>query len=127
MGNGSDHGNTWARLRVAFATIVAATVAFSLAGCHGGSDQTPQQALGKHLFDTRCEHCHGENDLALNPAPPNVKGVLTGNLLPSGDRASDDAVRRIVLNGKKKMPSFAGRFTEEQMQALLAYLHTDGE
>jgi len=23
------------------------------------------------------------------------------------------------------MPSFSGRFTEEQMEALLAYLHTD--
>jgi mono/diheme cytochrome c family protein len=127
MGKGRDRWHRWAARRIGYAALISAAAALGLAGCHGGSDLTPQQALGKHLFDTRCEHCHGENDLALNPAPPNVKGVLTGNLLPSGDRASDDAVRRIVLNGKKKMPSFAGRFTEDQMQALLAYLHTDGE
>jgi len=34
-------------------------------------------------------------------------------------------VRELVLKGKGKMPSFSGRFTEEQMAALLSYLHTD--
>jgi hypothetical protein len=29
-----------------------------------------------------------------------------------------------VLTGKGLMPDFTGRFTEEQMNALIAYLHT---
>jgi mono/diheme cytochrome c family protein len=29
-----------------------------------------------------------------------------------------------VLVGKGTMPAFAGRFTDQQMVALLAYLHT---
>jgi mono/diheme cytochrome c family protein len=33
-------------------------------------------------------------------------------------------VRRVVLMGKGLMPSFAGRFSDDQMAALLAYLHT---
>jgi len=33
-------------------------------------------------------------------------------------------VRQNVLAGKGMMPGFAGRFTDEQMAALLAYLHT---
>jgi mono/diheme cytochrome c family protein len=33
-------------------------------------------------------------------------------------------VRQNVLAGKGMMPGFTGRFTEEQMAALLAYLHT---
>jgi len=33
-------------------------------------------------------------------------------------------VRRVVLAGKGMMPGFAGRFTQEQMTELLAYLHT---
>jgi mono/diheme cytochrome c family protein len=45
--------------------------------------------------------------------------------LPSGAAATDAEVRRLVLMGKGNMPSFSGRFTEEQMAALLAYLHTD--
>jgi mono/diheme cytochrome c family protein len=44
--------------------------------------------------------------------------------LPSGAPATDAVVRQQVLLGKGKMPSFSGRFTEEQMAALLAYLHT---
>jgi mono/diheme cytochrome c family protein len=33
-------------------------------------------------------------------------------------------VRQNVQTGKGMMPGFADRFTEEQMDALLAYLHT---
>ena len=45
--------------------------------------------------------------------------------LPSGAPATDAEVRRLILAGKGNMPSFSGRFTEEQMAALLAYLHTE--
>ena len=45
--------------------------------------------------------------------------------LPSGAAATDGAVRAVVLMGKGKMPSFAGRFTEDQMTALLQYLRTE--
>lgn len=96
-----------------------------LPGCRSSPPLTPRQALGQHLYNVRCEHCHGENDLALKPAPPDIRGVLVRAKLPDGEPATDLEVRRIVLSGKGKMPSFAGRFTEPQMQALLAYLHSD--
>jgi mono/diheme cytochrome c family protein len=44
--------------------------------------------------------------------------------LPSGAPATDERVKRVVLAGKGMMPSFAGRFTDEQMNDLVAYLHT---
>jgi mono/diheme cytochrome c family protein len=37
---------------------------------------------------------------------------------------TDAEVARVVLSGKGLMPSFAGRFSNEQMAALIAYLHT---
>ena len=37
-------------------------------------------------------------------------------------RLNDDQRRRLA--GKDMMPSFAGRFTDAEMAALLAYLHT---
>ena len=105
---------------------VAALALFSgMAGCRGGAKLTPEQAEGQHLYATRCAHCHRDNDLGLKPAPPNLMGVMARGILPSGDRATDDAVRKTVLAGKGKMPAFAGRFTEEQMRALIAYLRTD--
>ena len=50
--------------------------------------------------------------------------VVDGTAAPSGAPATDAEVRRVVLAGKGLMPSFAGRFTEEQMRDLVAYLHT---
>jgi mono/diheme cytochrome c family protein len=97
----------------------------ALAGCHGQQSLTPQQAEGQHLYAVRCAHCHEDNDLALKPAPPEIHGVLQRAKLPSGIPASDAVVRHQIIYGKGKMPSFSGRFTEEQMAALLAYLHTD--
>jgi mono/diheme cytochrome c family protein len=96
-----------------------------LTSCHSARALTAQEAEGKHLYDVRCAHCHEDNDLALKPPPPNIHGAMSRKKLPSGAPATDAEVRRLVLVGKGKMPSFSGRFTEEQMAALLAYLHTD--
>jgi mono/diheme cytochrome c family protein len=95
----------------------------SLAGCHSTPSLTPQQAEGKHLYDVRCAHCHEFNDLALKKVPPNLHGVFDTQKLPSGAPATDANVERAVLSGRGMMPSFAGRFSNEQMAALLAYLH----
>jgi mono/diheme cytochrome c family protein len=94
-----------------------------LAGCHSVSPLTSQQAEGKHLYDERCAHCHEFNDLMLKKVPPNLHGVFNSPNLPSGAPATDANVERTVLSGKNLMPAFAGRFTQEQMDALLAYLH----
>lgn len=106
------------------ARIFAAVVLFCVAGCRGKAALTPQQAEGKHLYDVRCAHCHEDNDLALKKVPPDLHGVFNRANLPSGIAATDQNVSRTVLAGKGMMPSFAGRFTDEQMAALLAYLHT---
>ena len=98
---------------------------FALTGCHSQQELTPQQAEGQHLYAVRCAHCHEDNDLGLKPPPPNIHGAMARAKLPSGAPATDAEVRRQVIYGKGKMPSFSGRFTEEQMAALLAYLHTD--
>ena len=105
--------------------ILALTVALALSGCHSQPDLTPQQAEGQHLYAGRCAHCHEENDLALKPPPPNIHGAMSKAHLPSGAPATDTEVRRQIIYGKGNMPGFSGRFTKEQMAALLAYLHTD--
>lgn len=95
----------------------------ALGGCRQGQ-LTPQQAEGKHLYASRCAHCHEENDLALKKVPPDLHGVFRRGNLPSGAPATDADVQRVILTGKGFMPAFAGRFTQDQMSALLAYLHT---
>jgi mono/diheme cytochrome c family protein len=93
-------------------------------GCHSKAALTPEQAEGKHLYDVRCAHCHEDNDLALKKVPPDLHGVFNRSTLPSGLPATDEIVAREVLSGRGLMPGFEGRFTQQQMAALLAYLHT---
>jgi mono/diheme cytochrome c family protein len=96
----------------------------SISGCHSAPPLTDQEEAGKHLYLVRCAHCHEDNDLALKKLPPDLHGVFKQATLPSGAPANDTEVRRVVLAGKGLMPSFNGRFSDEQMAALLAYLHT---
>ena len=104
--------------------ILGLGVAAILSGCHQARSLTPREAAGKHLYEVRCAHCHEDNDLALKKVPPDLHGIFDGKPLPSGAPATDAAVRQNVVTGKGMMPGFAGRFTEEQMGALLSYLHT---
>jgi mono/diheme cytochrome c family protein len=99
-------------------------VAIGVDGCRHEAALTEQQAAGKHLYAVRCAHCHEDNDLALKKVPPNLHNIFQHTALPSGAPATDANVERVVLSGKGMMPSFAGRFTKDQMSALLAYLHT---
>jgi len=103
---------------------ITASLGVGLAGCHAAPQLTAQEAEGKHLYQVRCAHCHEDNDLALKKAPPDLHGVFDHKSLPSGIPATDAAVRQNVLAGRGLMPGFAGRFDDEQMAALLAYLHT---
>ena len=93
------------------------------AGCRAPA-LTPAEEEGKHLYEVRCAHCHRDNDLALKKVPPDLHGLFAQSTLPSGAPATDREVARVVLSGRGMMPAFAGRFTQEQMDDLLAYLHT---
>ncbi len=95
-----------------------------LAGCHATPTLTLQQAEGKRLYDAGCAHCHEENDLHLKKVPPNLHGLFNQKTLPDGAPATDAEVEHVLLTGKGMMPSFAYQMTQEQRDALLAYLHT---
>jgi mono/diheme cytochrome c family protein len=90
----------------------------------GPAPLTRQQMTGLVLYKERCAHCHEDNDLALKKVPPDLHSVFRHDKLPSGAPATDAEIQRVVIAGKGFMPSFAGRFTQDQMSALLAYLHT---
>ncbi len=110
---------------LALMLVPGVTCFYPLAGCHSQPELTPQQAEGQHYYQTRCAHCHEENDLALKPAPPSLHHIGDQGMLPNGGTATDAAIRKVVLEGKGKMPSFAGRFNDEQLASLTAYLRTE--
>jgi len=103
---------------------IAASLGVGMAGCHSAPRLTQQEIAGKYLYLGRCAHCHEENDLTLKPIPPDLHAIFGRTTFPSGAPATDAEMRRVVLAGKGLMPAFTGRFSEEQMDALVAYLHT---
>ena len=76
------------------------------------------------MYDAGCAHCHEENDLHLKKVPPNLHGLFSHGTLPDGEPATDAEVEHVLATGKGMMPPFAYQMSREQMDALVAYLHT---
>jgi mono/diheme cytochrome c family protein len=82
-----------------------------------------QQARGRAIYDLRCAGCHQPyRKKDLNG--PSMAGVFRKPYLPSGMVARDDRVSDIILMGKTNMPPFGDVLTQQQLQDLLAYMHT---
>jgi mono/diheme cytochrome c family protein len=106
------------------AALLSAAFTGGVAACRPAPVLTQQQTEGKHLYDVGCAHCHEENDLHLKKIPPSLHGVFSRNTLPDGEAATDAEVEHILISGKGTMPSFAYQMSKEQMDAVVAYLHT---
>jgi mono/diheme cytochrome c family protein len=84
----------------------------------------PQQAQGRRLYDNYCDRCH-EPYSSRGKKGPSLKGVFNRQYLSlSGLPANDDRITDIVKYGRAKMEGFNQVMTEQQIKALLAYLHT---
>ena len=84
---------------------------------------TPQQAQGRRVYDARCAECHyaySKRDLR----GPSMHGLFQKQFMSSGIPANDDRVTDIILLGRAKMPGFQQKITQQQLQDLMAYLHT---
>ncbi|HKS72292.1 MAG TPA: cytochrome c [Terriglobales bacterium] len=85
---------------------------------------TPQQAAGRKLYDNYCDRCH-EPYSSRDKKGPGLKGVFQKQFLSvSGLPANNDRVSDIILYGRSKMPAFGQVMNQQQVQDLLAYLHT---
>ena len=72
-----------------------------------------QPKQGYKLFDHNCAPCHGDD--ARGDEGPNLHGLTK----------SDARITTIIKGGVKgEMPSFARKFSDADVQALIAYLRT---
>jgi mono/diheme cytochrome c family protein len=103
----------------------------ALAGCDAERRKSdaelglnPQQAEGRKLYDNYCDRCH-EPYSSRGKKGPSLKGVFKKQYLSvSGLPANDERMADIVKNGRAKMEGFRQVMTDQQIQDLLAYLHT---
>ncbi len=82
-----------------------------------------QQARGRRVYDARCAECHyaySKRELR----GPSMHGLFKKQFMSSGIPANDDRVTDIILMGRAKMPGFQQKLAPQQLDDLLAYLHT---
>jgi mono/diheme cytochrome c family protein len=85
---------------------------------------TPQQAAGRRLYDQYCDRCH-EPYSSRDKKGRSLQGVFKRPFLSqSGMPANDERVGEMILSGRNMMPAFGQVMSQQQVQDLLAYLHT---
>lgn len=83
-----------------------------------------QQAAGRRIYDAECDRCH-EPYSTRGKKGPGLKGMFQRKYLSlSGLPANDERVTDIIRLGRDEMPGFSQKLSTQDMQDLLAYLHT---
>jgi mono/diheme cytochrome c family protein len=84
----------------------------------------PQQAAGRKIYDNYCDRCHRPYS-TKGKKGPGLKGMFQHKYLPqTGLPANDERVTDIIRNGRPDMPAYSQVLSAQDMQDLLAYLHT---
>ena len=73
-------------------------------------------------FKAKCQMCHGADGVGATPAGKIAKIVSFKD--PSIVSAPDADLIAVVNKGKNKMPAFAGKLSDDQIAALVAYIRT---
>jgi mono/diheme cytochrome c family protein len=85
---------------------------------------TPQQAAGRKIYDNDCDRCHRPYS-TKGKKGPGLKGVFQQKYLPqTGLPANDERVTDIIRNGRPDMPGYSQVLSGQDLQDLLAYMHT---
>ena len=118
------------RVRFAFLSALVLLAIAVLAACDSEPRKTdaelgltPQQAMGRRVYDARCAECHyaySTHDLR----GPSLNGLFKRPFMKNGIPANDDRVTDIIVMGRAKMPTFQQKLTQQQLDDLMVYLHT---
>jgi mono/diheme cytochrome c family protein len=83
-----------------------------------------QQSAGRRIYDDRCDRCH-EPYSTRGKKGPGLKGIFQRKYLSlSGLPANDERVTDIIRLGRNEMPGYSQTLNSQDIQDLLAYLHT---
>jgi mono/diheme cytochrome c family protein len=84
----------------------------------------PQQSAGRKIYDSHCDRCH-EPYSTRGKKGPGLKGMFQNKYLSlSGLPANDERVTDIIRLGRNEMPGYSQTLSSQDIQDLLAYLHT---
>ncbi len=103
--------------------VLLAACAKSAPKTDAGLGLNAQQTAGRRIFQADCASCHHAYSSAGSKGP-SVKSLFKKSYLPSGLPANDRFVRGTIVSGRGMMPGFGAALTGQQVEDLLAYLHT---
>ena len=113
----------------AFLSVACASAGLvaGLTGCRSlppskpASQWTEQEARGAQVYGAYCAKCHyPTNTHSLHG--PGLQAITKVNSMPSGTPPTDERITVVILRGRNMMP--ATQLTDDQLNDLLAYLHT---
>jgi mono/diheme cytochrome c family protein len=118
-------------IRRFLSVAVCSTLLISLFACQAQRRKSDaelglnaQQAAGRRLYDTYCDRCH-EPYSSGGKQGPSLQSVFKKPYLNiSGLPANDERVGEIIRYGRTKMNGFGQVLNQQQVDDLLAYMHT---
>ena len=80
------------------------------------------QDSGADTYKAKCAMCHAADGSGSTPAGKAMKAIPFSS--PDLVKASDADLIASTKNGKGKMPAYAGKLTDGQITAVVAYIRT---
>jgi mono/diheme cytochrome c family protein len=90
-----------------------------LAPAAAPSAATNVNTNGAQLYGQYCAVCHNEG----KNGPP-LEGIMGRREFPSGTPANDARLKDTIKMGRAMMPAFSNTLTDEQVNAIVKYVHT---
>ena len=107
--------------------IIASLIGIASLAVASGCSKTlsTSQKRGQAYYSLNCYECHEENQPDLIKTPPKLHNIFFHHYLPDGTTAAtDQSVREVIISGKCTMPAFNGRLSSDQIDDIIAYLHS---
>ena len=79
-------------------------------------------ADGAAVFKAKCAMCHGADGSASTGMGKSMGLKPLGS--PEVQKMSDADMTALVTNGKGKMPAFKGKLSDDEIGAVVKYVHT---
>ena len=84
---------------------------------------TPEEARGAVVYQEKCARCHYPTT-TRSLHGPGLQALTKVKAMPSGTPPTDERITAVILRGRNMMPAAGGSFTQQQLDDLVAYLHT---
>ena len=128
---GSCRGSVNLKSKISSLKLISFLSIFMVAGCDVQRRQSDvqlglnsQQAAGRRIYDQYCDRCHAPYSSRGRQGPSMQRVFKNRYLSLSGLPANDERVSEIIRAGRGKMHGYSQVFSQQQIEDLLAYLHT---